>query len=55
MMLPLLATAGWVCLYLWWQQGGAALLTACGLLESLSVVILLSLLRHQEPGSFQAH
>lgn len=44
-MIPLMAGAGWVCLYLWWQHGGAAFLGACALLEVAAFVLLLTLLR----------
>jgi hypothetical protein len=44
-MIPLLAGAGWVCLYWWWSQGGAALMSGCVLLELVSFGLLLGLLR----------
>ena len=46
-MLPVLAGSGWVSLYFWWQHGNAALLAASILLEMLSLVVLLSLLKHK--------
>jgi hypothetical protein len=46
-MLPVLAASGWACLYLWWQQGDITLLAACILLEMLSLLFLLSLLKHK--------
>ena len=51
-MIPVLAGAGWVCLYLWWQYGGAALLAACPALEIAAFVLLLSLLR-QSANDFE--
>lgn len=44
-LIPLLAGAGWVCLYFWWQFGGVTLLAACPALEVMAFVLLLSLLR----------
>jgi len=44
-LIPLLAGAGWVFLYIWWKQGGAALLGACAGMEFTAFILLLSLLR----------
>ncbi len=49
-LIPLLAVAGWVCLYFWWQFGGVTLLAACPALEVTAFVLLLSLLRQSANG-----
>jgi hypothetical protein len=46
----LTAAAGWVCLFLWWNYGGVALLTACPVLEIVAFVLLMGLLRHRVPA-----